>query len=421
MVLAALGQQVEEVVGDAGVVVHAAAVTAARVAVAVVVARVAVGRGLVHVPHGTGARDDVFAEVPDRRRGAALYVGLDGGAEDVGRGFVERTRFVAVLQVGFVLGHAVAEFVGRDVEGAEVQIGAAVAVTEGRGAARPEGVAVAARVVAVGRGRAATVVVAGPAELGVEVVEGGHAGVVGGQQIGVAAVADGGRGVAGAAGEVVGHVVGVFERVGLEVVVLVDDAAVVGVDEDDRHRGGVGVFDVADADAPDEVRAAVLGEHPQVGGGGFRHVGASADGGKGEVSGFVGGPQRGGVDGDLVLEGVRGVEQLAVGVEVDDGFAAPDRHAGHGLLVEDVAVAAGVEAHPVDVHGVDAGDEVGDPVELLCGEVGGQRFGVGVAGEDVAITVIVGAAGGEGEQGDQGDGRDAERHDPSGVRGAGQR
>ena len=149
------GHDVEGLVGDAGVDVHAAVVVGG-VDVAAHVGRLGVlaQAGVVVGGAGRGHRAQGHAVDPGSEQlGADQPVGLVGAlaqgalldehAEDVGDGLVERPGLVLVVQAGGVLGDPVRELVPDDVDAAgEGQEDDAVTVAEDHLGAVPEGVVV---------------------------------------------------------------------------------------------------------------------------------------------------------------------------------------------------------------------------------------------------------------------------------------
>ena len=125
--------EVERLVGDARVDVHAAVVGGADEAVRVVV-RVAEEARVLHRAQAA-RRHDVFAEqVVGFERAAArrLEEELGAGAHHVGERFVQRARLVQVNQVGRELGHAVRQLVRDDVERAREVVPRLAAERESR-------------------------------------------------------------------------------------------------------------------------------------------------------------------------------------------------------------------------------------------------------------------------------------------------
>src|SRR6185369_7955921 len=224
---AALGEQVEEVVGDARRVVHVQVAHARGPAVG---GRAVLG-GLVHVPQrGAVAVDvDLLADqVVAHVRGVG-GVELDVRPHDVGGGLVQAARLTGVDEARGVGGHAVGHLVAGHVDGGQ-RLGVEVAVAVGHAEAGvvPERVDVGVAVVdAVVRAHAVVADAAAPVD--VLVIVPGHRGAVlrvdgGGLRVGGQPVAphvirfgEQGAGAGGEVGQVVGLLVaagGVLELVG---------------------------------------------------------------------------------------------------------------------------------------------------------------------------------------------------------------
>src|SRR5690606_15032743 len=143
---AALAQQVEEVVGRPGRVVH---VDAADAGVPVVLGPAVLAR-LVHVAQRRAVAVDVDLLADEVVTDVLGVVGveLDRGAEDVAGRLVETARLAAVDQAGGGRGQAVGHLVPGDVDrGERVDVAGAVAVGHAEAAVRPEGVDVVVAVV----------------------------------------------------------------------------------------------------------------------------------------------------------------------------------------------------------------------------------------------------------------------------------
>jgi hypothetical protein len=152
----AVHQEVEAVVRDQAVRMHAAVVVRAHVPLRVVVG-VEVLLGVGHVAEAVlGEQVDVLADVPvgGDRRVEAVLVGpeLRGRAHHVGERLVQGAGLVLVDEVRQALGDAVTVLVGHDVQGArELPGDEPVAVAVHHVLAAPEGVVVVLVVVDDGR------------------------------------------------------------------------------------------------------------------------------------------------------------------------------------------------------------------------------------------------------------------------------
>lgn len=157
VVAAALCEQVEPLVHDAGVDVHTAVVPRARVSlgvmVGIVVRRVPVVRREVRVIHvakrvaGRRGRPAILADFPHIGVFGAAGVFLDHGAEDVGNRFVERAGLVRVNEPRGPLRDTVGHFVTADVQRDERASCRAIAITVRHARTVPERVDVIGAVV----------------------------------------------------------------------------------------------------------------------------------------------------------------------------------------------------------------------------------------------------------------------------------
>ena len=115
---AALRQEVEREIADAGVRVNSAEVLRSGVAVRIIVFGRAVQRRVIHIARRVARharRVDVLSDFPGV---GALPAdkGLGRGAEDVRHRFVQCAGLVRVCEVGGGLRHTVSHFVRHDVE-----------------------------------------------------------------------------------------------------------------------------------------------------------------------------------------------------------------------------------------------------------------------------------------------------------------
>src|SRR5574343_341882 len=435
----AFGQQVEEVVGDAGRVVHIEVADAGVVAVG---RRAVVVRALHVAQRAARGLVDLFADQVVARVVGVGGVELDHGAEDVGGGLVQAAGFTRVDQARGAAGHAVGHLVAGHVQRHQRVEEAAVAVGHAEEAVRPEGVVVLDAVV---HARAGAFAVVGDAAAAVDVlvVVPGHAHAVvgvGGGRLGVG-LGVGAPGVvrvlelvlgAGAVlhvdrvllaaqhvGQLVGgagvvdlgvqaHVAaveglaGAHRRAGVDGVPGVQGLAGVGVDEVVHLAGGAVGAHAVDLDLPGQHRLAAAGVDHQL----LAHqLGVAVrEGGDGGRAG-LGRRQLGrDVQVDGGLERVDHAVQGAVATAANDQVAADDRQ----------ALVAAVEADVLAAVGVD--HQVGGDVLVSQRSLGGGEGVAAQVGQGTLDGRVVGARGGglgavdgaEQREGGQADGAEGE-------------